>query len=75
MNNSSNMLTGLTSSIFDDNDAKFEREQSFGRKLLITAWAVEILAASIGLIIAFTMAYDAYTNSEVKNVNTSINAL
>ena len=69
------MLTGLTSSIFDDNDAKFEREQSFGRKLLITAWAVEILAASIGLIIAFTMAYDAYTNSEVKNVNTSINAL
>ena len=69
------MLTGLTSSIFDDNDAKFEREQSFGRKLLITAWAVEILAASIGLIIAFTMAYDAYTNSEVKNMNTSINAL
>jgi hypothetical protein len=42
---------------------------------MITAWAVEILAASIGLIIAFTMAYDAYNNSEVKNVNTSINAL
>ena len=75
MNNNTNILDGLTSSIFDDNDAKFEREQSFGRKLIITAWAVEILAASIGLIIAFTMAYDAYNNSEVKNVNTSINAL
>ena len=75
MNNNTNILDGLTSSIFDDNDAKFEREQSFGRKLMITAWAVEILAASIGLIIAFTMAYDAYNNSEVKNVNTSINAL
>lgn len=75
MSNSNDMLAGLTSSIFDDNDAKFDREQSFGRKLLITAWAVEIMAASIGLIIAFTMAYDAYSNSEIKNVNASINAL
>jgi len=69
------LLAGLTSSVFDDNDAKFNREQSFGKKLLITAWSVEILAATIGLIIAFTMAYDAYSNSEVKNVNTTINAL
>ena len=75
MSNTNDMLAGLTSSIFDDNDAKFDREQSFGKKLLITAWAVEIMAATIGLIIAFTMAYDAYSNAEIKNVNTSINAL
>ena len=75
MSNTNDMLAGLTSSIFDDNDAKFDREQSFGKKLMITAWAVEIMAATIGLIIAFTMAYDAYSNAEIKNVNTSINAL
>ena len=74
MSTSSDILQGLSSSIFD-NEAKFARERSFGKKLLITAWAVEIMAASIGLIIAFTMAYDAYNNSEVKNVNTTINAL
>ena len=74
MTTSSDILQGLSSSIFD-NEAKFARERSFGKKLLITAWAVEIMAASIGLIIAFTMAYDAYNNAEVKNVNTTINAL
>ena len=74
MSTSNDILQGLSSSIFD-NDAKFARERSFGKKLLITAWAVEIMAASIGLIIAFTMAYDAYNNAEVKNVNTTINAL
>lgn len=74
MSTSNDILQGLSASIFD-NDAKFEREQSFGRKLLITAWAVEILAATIGLIIAFTMAFDAYNNSEVKGVSTTINSL
>ena len=74
MTTSNNILQGLSSSIFD-NEAKFARERSFGKKLLITAWAVEIMAATIGLIIAFTMAYDAYTNTEVKNFNSTINAL
>jgi len=74
MSNSNNILQGLSSSIFD-NETKFEREQSFGKRLMVTAWAVEILAASIGLIIAAMMAWDAYNNSEIKTFSTAINAL
>ena len=39
-------------------EKQFDRERSFGKKLLITAWAVEILAALLGLFIAFAMAFD-----------------
>ena len=75
MSSSKNILQGLGSSIFDNDEKKFEREQEFGKKLYITAWAVELMAASIGLIIAGMMAWDAYNNSEVKNASASVNAL
>ena len=75
MSSSKNILQGLGSSIFDNDEKKFEREQEFGKKLYITAWAVEIMAATIGLIIAGMMAWDAYNNSDVKNASASMNAL
>ena len=42
------MLKGIES-LFGNNADKFEKEKSFGKKLYKTAWAVEILAASLGL--------------------------
>ncbi len=57
--------TSAFESFFGDDFTKdkFAKEQQFGRRIYITAWAVEILAASLGLCIAFFMAYDAYTSS------------
>tara|TARA_B100000767_G_C19588963_1_gene460590 strand:+ start:461 stop:673 length:213 start_codon:yes stop_codon:yes gene_type:complete len=46
------MMKGIES-LFDNNADKFEKEKSFGKKLYKTAWAVEILAALLGLLIAF----------------------
>ncbi len=71
------MSKGLES-VFDnksDVKDKFEKEKNFGKKLYVTAWAVEILAACLGLCIAFFMAYDAYNASETKDLSTFINAL
>ena len=54
---------------------QFKKEEQFGKRLYITAWAVEILAALLGLCIAFFMAYDAYYTSEDKDFSTTINAI
>ena len=58
-------------------EKQFDRERSFGKKLLITAWAVEILAALLGLFIAFAMAFDAYrlTPSDGKDASLMLNAI
>lgn len=69
-----NFLAGLEAPIFQDNSAKFEKEQAFGKSLLKTAWAVEILAASLGLLIAFFVAYDAYLKNPQKDTSAVLNA-
>jgi len=56
-------------------EKKFEAEASYGRKILYVAWAVEILAATIGLTIAWATAYDAYANIENPDSHHLINAL
>ena len=66
MNASNHMLKGLADSLSEDSEGKFAREQRFGKKLLITAWAVEIMAALLGLLIAFFMAFDAYNATDEK---------
>ena len=75
MTSSNDMLQGLANSILEDNNLKFASEQKFGKKLLITAWAVEIMAASLGLLIAFFMAYDAYFNSGNQDFSRTLNAI
>ena len=50
--------TRALADLFGDDTQKFAKEQEFGRRIYITAWAVEILAASLGLCIAFFQAYD-----------------
>lgn len=75
MTSSNDMLQGLANSILEDNNLKFASEQKFGKKLLITAWAVEIMAASLGLLIAFFMAYDAYFNSGNQDFSGTLNAI
>ena len=42
--------------------SNFEKEKSFGKKIYYTAWAIEILAALIGLLIATIIAHQAYYN-------------
>ena len=59
----------------EDSEKKFARERSFGKKLLITAWAVEIMAAMLGLLIAFFMSYDAYTNTSDQGTSAIFNAI
>ena len=58
-------------------EEKFEKEKNFGKKIYYTAWAIEILAASIGLLIAAIIAYQAYFDlPEIeKTLGTGINAL
>ncbi len=58
-----NIIDTTSFESFFGDENKFAKEQEFGRRIYITAWAVEILAASLGLCIAFFMAYDAYTSS------------
>ena len=41
-------------------EEKFEKEKKAGKKIYYTAWAVEILAALIGFLIAVIIAYQAY---------------
>ena len=59
----------------EESKDQFKKEEQFGKRLYITAWAVEILAALLGLCIAFFMAYDAYYTSEDKDFSTTINAI
>ena len=69
------MIEGLANSLFADKQDAFEKEKSFGKRLYKTAWAVEILAASIGLLIAWFMAYDAYNSAQEKNFTAVMNAV
>lgn len=69
------MIQGLADSLLEDNEGKFAREKSFGKKLLATAWAVEIMAALLGLLIAFFMAFDAYNATDEKGFSVGLNAL
>ena len=58
-------------------EEKFEKEKNFGKKIYYTAWAIEILAALIGLLIAAIIAYQAYFElPEIeKTFGAGINAL
>ena len=42
--------TRALADLFGDDTQKFAKEQEFGRRIYITAWAVEILAASLGSV-------------------------
>ena len=58
-------------------EEKFEKEKSFGKKIYYTAWAIEILAALIGLLIAAIIAHQAYYDlpDAEKTYGAGINAL
>lgn len=58
-------------------EEKFEKEKNFGKKIYYTAWAIEILAALIGLLIAAIIAHQAYYElPEIeKTYGAGINAL
>ena len=56
-------------------EQEFAQEKSFGRKILYVAWAVEILAALTGLLIAWGSGYEAYISNPEKTTNTLINAV
>ena len=53
----------------------FKSESAYGHKILYVAWAVEILAALIGLTIAWATAYDAYQGVEEPTERHLLNAL
>ena len=63
-------LTGLL-----DPEERFKAEESAGKKILATAWVVEIIAASIGLFIAWTQAWRAIYNLDDPNFNHWLNAI
>lgn len=75
MNQAEALIKGLEDPVFQDNSIKFAKEQAFGKKLMVTAWLVEILAASLGLLIAFFVAFDAYNKHEIKDTSTTLNAI
>lgn len=75
MNQPEALIKGLEDPVFQDNSVKFAKEQEFGKKLMVTAWLVEILAASLGLLIAFFVAFDAYNKHEIKDTSTTLNAI
>ena len=56
-------------------EEKFESEARFGRQIYYTAWFVEILAACIGLIIAWVTAYDAWNSEPVKTTSHLLNSI
>ena len=56
-------------------EKKFESEAAYGRKILYVAWAVEILAAAIGLTIAWATAYDAYNANDNPDESALISAI
>ena len=67
------MKKGLES-LFSPED-KFQDEAAYGKKILYVAWAVEILAAIIGLTIAWATAFDAYNGIENPDQSHLMNAL
>lgn len=75
MQNNTDVIAGLASSVFQDTETKFQKEQDFGRKLFIAAWAVEIMAASLGLLIAGFVAFDAYSQNPDQSGNGLLNAI
>lgn len=56
-------------------EKKFEAEAKYGQRILYVAWAVEILAALIGLTIAWATAYDAYRGIDNPDQSQLMNAL
>ena len=56
-------------------EKKFEAEAKFGKNILIVAWCVEILAATIGLTIALATAFDAFSGISNPTMHHYINAL
>lgn len=68
-------FAGLGTPIFLDNEAKFERENKFGKRLFLFAWAVEILAASLGLLLSFFVAYDAFNKNSEASGSSILNAV
>jgi peptidoglycan hydrolase-like protein with peptidoglycan-binding domain len=75
MNLNEKLINGLQSPVFDDVEAKFEKEKEFGKRLYATAWLVEIMAASLGLLIGFFVAFDAYYKHAERDLSTFLNAL
>lgn len=75
MNLNEKLISGLQSPVFDDVEAKFEKEKEFGKRLYATAWLVEIMAASLGLLIGFFVAFDAYYKHAERDLSTFLNAL
>lgn len=75
MQNNNDVIAGLASSVFQDSEAKFQKEQDFGHKLFIAAWAVELMAALLGLLIAGFVAFDAYSQNSDENGNSVLNAI
>lgn len=58
-----------------DPESRFKADEKTGRKILVTAWVVEILAASIGLFIAWTNGFRALYNVPNPNINDYISAI
>jgi|GEM_PF-6462864 len=56
-------------------ETQFQEERNFGKKVYITAWIVEILAATIGLLTAAAMAWDAWRQEESQDISIAINAI
>jgi hypothetical protein len=58
-----------------DPEERFKADESAGKKILATAWVVEIIAAAIGLFIAWTQAWRAIYNVDDPNFNHWLNAI
>lgn len=56
-------------------ETQFQEERNFGKKVYITAWIVEILAATIGLLTAGAMAWDAWRQEDTRDISVAINAI
>ena len=75
MNTDKDIIAGLKSSVFEDNETKFQKERDFGSKLFIAAWSVEVMAALLGLLIAGFVAFDAYSQNTDQSGNSLLNAI
>ena len=52
----------------------FEKEVRYGKQLYIIAWGVEIIAVGLGLFIAVSIAYDAYSTYPTPTTSQTLNA-
>ena len=59
MPDNAKMRRGLETFLASD-DQLFARQERFGQKVYMAAWAVEIIAAITGLFIAWSLGYSAY---------------